>query len=88
MKFGQFIKAQREAKKWTQPHAAEVIGIEQSYLSKIENNKAIPSAEIFDQLMVAYEFDINKIGAEISESELSKLKEIVLIRDFIINQKA
>ncbi len=87
MKFGEFLKTEREDRNWTQPQAAEAIGIEQSYLSKLENNKAIPSAEIFDQLMATYEFDLHKIAEKVSQSELSKFKEIVLIRDFIIKQR-
>jgi transcriptional regulator with XRE-family HTH domain len=87
MKFGEFIKTERSEKEWTQPQAAEEIGIEQSYLSKLENNKAIPSADIFDQLMKAYGFDMQKVGEKVSDSELSKLKEIVLIRDFIVKQR-
>ena len=36
MKFGEYLKSQRDARGWTQPMAAEKIGIEQSYLSKLE----------------------------------------------------
>lgn len=87
MKFGDFLKKNREAKKWTQPEAASNIGIEQSYLSKLENNKAVPSADIFQRLMNAYSFDVRQICHQVEDSELEKLKDIVLIRDFIIANK-
>ncbi len=47
MKFGEYLKSQRDARGWTQPMAAEKIGIEQSYLSKLETGKASPSDEMF-----------------------------------------
>ncbi|MBE1299258.1 MAG: helix-turn-helix domain-containing protein [Alteromonadaceae bacterium] len=87
MKFGDFLKKQREGKEWTQPQAADAIGIEQSYLSKLENNKAIPSPEIFDKLMSAYQFEMKQLGEMIHGSELDRLKDIVLVRDFIITHK-
>ncbi|WND03378.1 helix-turn-helix transcriptional regulator [Temperatibacter marinus] len=87
MKFGLFLKKEREAREWTQPQAAEAIGIEQSYLSKLENGKAIPSTETFEQLMACYEFDLKKLGEAVDDSELEKLQEIVLVRDFIMRSR-
>ncbi|MFC6632085.1 helix-turn-helix domain-containing protein [Microbulbifer taiwanensis] len=87
MTFGQFIKNQREAKNWTQPEAAAQIGIEQSYLSKLENNKAVPSPESFDKLMQAYEFDMAAVGQQVTDTELHKLKDIAQVRDLIVNHK-
>lgn len=87
MKFGHFLRKQREQREWTQPQAAEAIGIEQSYLSKLENNKAVPSSEIFEQLLHVYEFDLKILGEAVDESELEKLQEIVLIRDFIMRSR-
>ncbi|MBB3060360.1 helix-turn-helix domain-containing protein [Microbulbifer rhizosphaerae] len=87
MTFGEFIKTRREAKNWTQPEASAQIGIEQSYLSKLENNKAIPSPESFDKLMQAYEFDMAAIGRQVTDAELQKLKDIAQVRDFIVSHK-
>ncbi len=87
MKFGEFLKQERDLKEWKQPEASHAIGIEQSYLSKLENGKAIPSAEVFDQLMEAYGFDLAKMGELVNDSELEKFKEIVVIRDFIMKER-
>lgn len=87
MKFGVFLKQQRENNDWRQPEAAEIIGIEQSYLSKLENGKAIPSPEIFDKLMTTYKFTVGDLGQLVQDSELEKLKDIVLVRDFIISHR-
>ena len=87
MKFGEYLKAQRENAGWTQPEAASKIAIEQSYLSKLENDKAVPSAEIFDRLMQAYQFTIKQISEQVTSTELEKLKDIVLVREFIVTSK-
>ncbi len=85
MTFGEFLKQQREAKDWKQPEAAEKIAIEQSYLSKLENNKAIPSPDVFDRLLKVYQFSIQQISEQVQSSELEKLKDIVVIREFIVS---
>ncbi|MFC3123067.1 helix-turn-helix domain-containing protein [Agaribacter flavus] len=87
MKFGSFLKQQRESKEWRQPEAAENIGIEQSYLSKLENDKAIPSPEVFEKLIDAYHFTITDLGKTLNDSEFEKLKDIVAVKDFIITHK-
>ncbi|MBM7071474.1 helix-turn-helix transcriptional regulator [Shewanella sp. 202IG2-18] len=43
MTFGQIIKSFRTEKGLSQPEFAEQVGIEQSYLSKLENDKSLPS---------------------------------------------
>ena len=87
MTLGEFLKQQRELHQWKQPEAAEKIAIEQSYLSKLENNKAIPSADIFDKLMAVYQFSIQQISEAVQGSELEKLKDIVVVREFILSTK-
>lgn len=54
MTLGEKLRALRAISGWTQPECAEKMGIEQSYLSKLENDKSTPSAEIFDALCAAY----------------------------------
>lgn len=87
MNFGEFLKQQREDKDWRQPEAAEAIGIEQSYLSKLENNKAVPSADVFEKLMAVYAFSLQQLDGEIKNSELEKLKDSVAVRDYIFGQR-
>lgn len=87
MKFGEYLKIQRESAGWTQPEAASKIAIEQSYLSKLENDKAVPSTEIFDRLMQVYQFSIKQISEQVTSTELEKLKDIVMVREFIMTSK-
>lgn len=53
MNFGTRLKQIRTDKNLTQPQFAELIGIEQSYLSKLENDKSQPSAEMFGNIIKA-----------------------------------
>jgi transcriptional regulator with XRE-family HTH domain len=83
MKFGEYLKSQRDARGWTQPMAAEKIGIEQSYLSKLETGKASPSEDMFQRLLTAYDMDVDALGAAVTLSELERLREIGAIRDLV-----
>lgn len=83
MNFGEYLKIQREDRGWTQPVAAEKIGIEQSYLSKLETGKATPSEEMFERLARGYEFDLDRLAESVSPGELERLREIAAIRDLV-----
>ena len=83
MKFGEYLKAQRDARGWTQPLAAEKIGIEQSYLSKLETGKASPSEEMFERIVSAYDIDVDELANAVSLGELERLREISAVRDLV-----
>ncbi|GAA58234.1 hypothetical protein P20652_0085 [Pseudoalteromonas sp. BSi20652] len=51
---GTELKRIRANKKWTQAFAAREIGIQQSYLSKLENGQFIPSTEVIEKLELCY----------------------------------
>jgi len=55
MTLGEKLRSLRSISGWTQPEFARKLGIEQSYLSKMENDKSTPSVEMFDKLCTAYE---------------------------------
>lgn len=57
---GQQLKQLRNDKKLSQPEFAQQVGIEQSYLSKLENDKSIPSNEIFRSLLIALDLSIDE----------------------------
>ena len=58
MNFGDRIKQLRTQKNLTQPQLAQAIGIEQSYLSKLENDKSVPGADIFQSILRAFNMDV------------------------------
>jgi len=57
MNFGERLKQIRTEKGLTQPQFAQLAGIEQSYLSKLENDKSVPSAEMFGTILSGLEMD-------------------------------
>ena len=53
MTIGQLLKSFRVQQNLSQPDLSSMANIEQSYLSKLENDKSIPSNEIFSSLLAA-----------------------------------
>jgi transcriptional regulator with XRE-family HTH domain len=58
LNFGEKVKQLRAERNLTQPQLAQAIGIEQSYLSKLENDKSVPSADIFQGILRAFSIDV------------------------------
>lgn len=67
MTLGQLIKKARTERDLSQPALAETIGIEQSYLSKLENDKSIPSNEIFRQLLNGLELSLDTLLSQLDQ---------------------
>lgn len=84
MKFGDLLKQRRTARNWTQPEASQHIGIEQSYLSKLETGKSAPSEEVFDRLVNAYDLDPAALSDTLFPAELDRLRSITLVRKAIL----
>lgn len=88
MSFGEKIKELRQEKGLSQPALAEKVGIEQSYLSKLENDKSIPSNDIFRQILIALGVELTQFLAMFNQEQLNgSLKQIPDIEHYI-NQKA
>ncbi|MES2321136.1 MAG: helix-turn-helix transcriptional regulator [Pseudomonadota bacterium] len=84
MNFGEKLKQIRTEKNLTQPQFAEAIGIEQSYLSKLENDKSIPSADMFSTIVKALELAPKDFLADIDKSVLqTSLRHIPEVSQFI-----
>ena len=86
MKFGDYLKQAREAKGWTQPVAADQIGMEQSYLSKLETGKSYPSEEMFDKLVASLGLDAEELARVVAPQELQELHDIKRVRTAIVGQ--
>ncbi|NVK88860.1 MAG: helix-turn-helix transcriptional regulator [Gammaproteobacteria bacterium] len=76
MNFGDKLKQLRNQTNWTQPQAAEAIGIEQSYLSKLENDRSQPSSEIFTQILNAYQINVASLLSDLSSRACAQLRAI------------
>lgn len=83
MTLGDKLKQLRQAKDWTQPEASGMIGIEQSYLSKLENGKSMPSNEVFEQLLKGYELTIHELIGDLTEAERDKLSDITAVNSYV-----
>lgn len=67
MNIGERIRQLRTERNLTQPQLAEMIGIEQSYLSKLENDRSVPSADIYQNVLRALTIDTAGFLAGIDE---------------------
>lgn len=76
MTLGEKLKQLRVTEGLSQPELAERIGIEQSYLSKLENDKSVPSNEMFTSLLSAFEMSVDELLASLSSEDLARLKQI------------
>lgn len=72
MTLGERLKQLRADKQWTQPQAAEAIGIEQSYLSKLENDKSLPSAEILTDILNAFSLTVRQLLEGVDPARLDR----------------
>lgn len=85
MNIGERIKQLRTDKNLTQPQLAELANIEQSYLSKLENDKSVPSADILMAVLRALSVDIPTFLKGLDESvidrHLMQVPEIALHRN-------
>lgn len=72
MTLGDRLKQLRADKQWTQPQAAEAIGIEQSYLSKLENDKSLPSADILTDILNAFSVTVGQLLEGVDPSRLDR----------------
>ncbi|MEM7638075.1 MAG: helix-turn-helix transcriptional regulator [Pseudomonadota bacterium] len=86
MRFGDYIRDQRRDLQWTQPEAAQQIGIEQSYLSKLESGKSFPSEEVFASIKAAYKIDVDDLSKRLFPGELDQLREIGDVRSAIMKR--
>jgi transcriptional regulator with XRE-family HTH domain len=68
--FGEKVRQLRAERNLTQPQLAQLIGIEQSYLSKLENDKSIPSADIFQAIQLALSIDVATFLEGVDEKQV------------------
>lgn len=76
MTLGEQLKKLRAEKSLSQPELAELAGIEQSYLSKLENDKSLPSNEVFRKLLSAFALTVAQF---IEPLEASYIKANLLV---------
>lgn len=86
MNFGEKLKQIRAERGQTQPQFAEALGIEQSYLSKLENDKSVPSAEMFSTVLSGLDMDAATFLVDIDKDVLATtLRHIPAVQQFNSN---
>jgi len=80
MNFGEKLKQIRTERAQTQPQFAAALGIEQSYLSKLENDKSLPSADMFNTIVAGLGIDaaamLRDIDQELLDTTLSHIPAV------------
>ena len=88
MTLGQIIKSYRNEKGLSQPEFSEQIGIEQSYLSKLENDKSIPSNDTIKALLRVLGVSLQQLLEQVeSLQEQQRLQQIPLVSEYYQQQK-
>jgi transcriptional regulator with XRE-family HTH domain len=89
MNFGERLKQLRTEKGLTQPQFAQMAGIEQSYLSKLENDKSVPSAEMFTTILAGLGMSGTAFLSEVDRDILATtLRHIPAVSQFTTNAVA
>jgi len=63
MTLGEQLKKLRQERELSQPELSALVGIEQSYLSKLENDKSVPSNEIFQKILTSLNINLEQFLA-------------------------
>ena len=84
---GEKLKELRNDKELTQPEMAEAIGIEQSYLSKPDNDKSLPSNDVFVRILEVFGLDIADVMDDLDQSSRNQLRALPDVADHYHRQK-
>jgi len=87
MTFGERLKSLRTTRNWTQPQAADAIGVEQSYLSKLENNHSVPSGDVFARIAKAFEITVAQVLQDLDDLSLDQLSQIPDVANHLTEQQ-
>ena len=87
MDFGDRLKELRQEKSLTQPELAEVMGIEQSYLSKLENGKSLPSNDMLQRILDAFSLEVGELVDGLDQGVRNQLRRIPLVGEYLNRQK-
>lgn len=87
MNFGDKLKNLRRQKDLTQPELAAAMGIEQSYLSKLENGKSLPSNDMLVRITDVFGVSIGELVDELGQGERNRLRQIPDVAEYLNGQR-
>ncbi|MCQ3830234.1 helix-turn-helix domain-containing protein [Microbulbifer elongatus] len=74
--------------RWSQTESARKMNIEQSYLSKLENDQALPSADTLERVCQVYGVEMQRVLAVLDEQALRRKPELLALRRSASNASA
>ncbi|MCC2617502.1 helix-turn-helix domain-containing protein [Aestuariibacter halophilus] len=84
MTLGEKLKALRQQQDLSQPVLAERVGIEQSYLSKLENDRSLPSNDILRALLTALDTTLDEVLNDPAlDTDLARLRQVPDIEQWL-----
>lgn len=87
MNFGERLRQLRANRNLTQPELAEAAGIEQSYLSKLENGKSLPSNEVLSSILDVFKLDVSDLLDELDQGSRNQMRQIPDVAAYLNHQK-
>lgn len=87
MNLGDRLRQLRQAKNLTQPELAEAMGIEQSYLSKLENGKSLPSADMLARILDVFGLEVGDLVDDLDQGVRNQLRQIPEVGQHFSEQK-
>ncbi|WP_127346123.1 helix-turn-helix domain-containing protein [Pseudidiomarina mangrovi] len=84
MTLGDYLKQVRSARNQSQADLAEIMGIEQSYLSKLESDRSQPSSEILQAWLSALELTLDQLIDQFDPSYVQgRLRQIASVDAYL-----
>lgn len=87
MNLGEKLRQYRQDRNMTQPQLAEAMGIEQSYLSKLENGKSLPSNDVLNRILDVFAVDVGELLDGLDQGVRNQLRQIPDVGDFLRREK-
>lgn len=87
MNFGDKLRTLRQERGLTQPDLAQAMGIEQSYLSKLENGKSLPSNDMLHRILDVFQLEVGDLVDDLDQGVRNQLRHIPDIAAHFNHQK-
>jgi len=87
MDLGEKLRTFRQQRNFTQPELAAAMGIEQSYLSKLENGKSIPSSDVFGRILEVFQIGVDDLVDDLDQAVRGQLRQIPVVAQHFDEQK-
>jgi len=83
MSIGALLREHRNSCGLTQPELAAKLSIEQSYLSKIENDKAVPSEPLLSSILDTLGMSVAELVSHLDEAQIDDLRQIKSVNEHV-----